>query len=141
MTGSVDIVANSISLIKPDGTLQSLTLGGTIAPVNDPQFTGTVQGVSKVSVGLGNVDNTSDLNKPISTIVQAAFDLKAPTANPNLTGTAKAVNLTLTGNISTPSLNLNGTSLSTVLGNLGVYFADASIFSNTINVGVLVVVL
>ena len=72
MTGSADIIANSISLIKPDGTLQSLTLGGTIAPVNDPQFTGIVQGVSKESVGLGNVNNTSDLNKPISTATQNA---------------------------------------------------------------------
>ena len=61
MTGSVDIVANSISLIRPDGTLQALTLGGTIAPINDPQFTGTVNGVTKNSVGLGNADNTSDL--------------------------------------------------------------------------------
>ena len=74
MTGSVDIVANSISLIRPDGTLQALTLGGTIAPINDPQFTGIVQGVSKESVGLGNVDNTSDINKPISTATQNALN-------------------------------------------------------------------
>lgn len=38
--------------------------------------TGTVALV-KVDVGLGNVDNTSDLNKPISTATQAALDLKA----------------------------------------------------------------
>ena len=30
----------------------------------------------KADVGLGNVDNTSDLNKPISTATQAALDLK-----------------------------------------------------------------
>jgi len=33
--------------------------------------------VTKTQVGLGNVDNTSDLNKPISTAVQRALDLKA----------------------------------------------------------------
>ena len=33
--------------------------------------------VTKAQVGLGNVDNTSDLNKPISTSTQAALDLKA----------------------------------------------------------------
>lgn len=33
--------------------------------------------VTKAQVGLGNVDNTSDLNKPISTATQAALDLKA----------------------------------------------------------------
>lgn len=32
---------------------------------------------TKSQVGLGNVDNTSDLNKPISTAQQAALDLKA----------------------------------------------------------------
>jgi hypothetical protein len=32
--------------------------------------------LSKSSVGLGNVDNTSDLNKPISTATQTALDLK-----------------------------------------------------------------
>ena len=37
-TNSVDIIANSISLIQPDGSLQTLTIGGTIAPVNDPIY-------------------------------------------------------------------------------------------------------
>ena len=32
---------------------------------------------TKVMIGLGNVDNTSDLDKPISTATQAALDLKA----------------------------------------------------------------
>ena len=34
-----------------------------------------------LQVGLGNVDNTSDLDKPISTATQAALDLKANTAD------------------------------------------------------------
>jgi hypothetical protein len=33
--------------------------------------------VTKIQVGLGNVDNTSDLNKPVSTATQTALDLKA----------------------------------------------------------------
>lgn len=33
--------------------------------------------LDKSSVGLGNVDNTSDLNKPVSTAVQTALNLKA----------------------------------------------------------------
>ena len=37
----------------------------------------TLHDVSATSVGLGNVDNTSDINKPISTAAQAALDLKA----------------------------------------------------------------
>jgi hypothetical protein len=37
-------------------------------------------------VGLGNVNNTSDANKPVSTATQTALDLKAPLASPTLTG-------------------------------------------------------
>ena len=40
----------------------------------------------KVTLGLGNVDNTSDINKPISTATQTALNLKAPLASPALTG-------------------------------------------------------
>lgn len=35
-------------------------------------------GLTKASVGLGNVDNTSDLNKPLSTAAIAALSLKEP---------------------------------------------------------------
>ena len=37
--------------------------------------------VTKTQVGLGNVDNTSDLSKPISTATQEALDLKAAAAD------------------------------------------------------------
>ena len=49
------------------------------APINSPTFTGTVSGITKAMVGLGYVDNTSDLEKPISTATQVALDLKAST--------------------------------------------------------------
>jgi hypothetical protein len=39
----------------------------------------TVPNNLKTSMSLGNVDNTSDLNKPISTAVQTALDAKEPT--------------------------------------------------------------
>ncbi|WP_297095618.1 hypothetical protein [uncultured Draconibacterium sp.] len=42
--------------------------------------------VSKADVGLGNVDNTSDADKPVSTAQQTALDLKANKANAALTG-------------------------------------------------------
>lgn len=41
-------------------------------------------------VGLGNVDNTSDADKPISTATQAALDLKANTTDVNAALAAKA---------------------------------------------------
>ena len=43
--------------------------------------------LAATDVGLGNVDNTSDANKPISTATQAALNLKAPLDSPALTGT------------------------------------------------------
>ena len=70
------------------------------APTASPTFTGTVSGVTATHVGLGNVDNTSDANKPVSTAAQTALDLKAPLASPALTGTPTAPTATA-GNNST----------------------------------------
>ncbi len=47
------------------------------APLESPAFTGTPTGITKTHVGLGNVDNTSDANKPVSTATQTALDGKA----------------------------------------------------------------
>ena len=42
--------------------------------------------VTKTQVGLSNVDNTSDADKPVSTAQQTALDLKANIASPTFTG-------------------------------------------------------
>ena len=63
----------------------------TKAPIENPTFTGTVAGVTKAMVGLGNADNTSDANKPVSTATQTELDLKAPKADPTFTGTVSGV--------------------------------------------------
>jgi hypothetical protein len=49
------------------------------APLASPTFTGTVGGITAAMVGLGNVDNTSDANKPVSTATQTALNAKEPT--------------------------------------------------------------
>lgn len=54
----------------------------------------------KADVGLGNVDNTSDANKPVSTATQTALNLKADLASPALTGNPTAPTQTA-GNNST----------------------------------------
>lgn len=53
---------------------------GTVQTVNSigPDGAGNVQ-IAKSDIGLGNVDNTSDLNKPISTATQVALDNKQNT--------------------------------------------------------------
>jgi hypothetical protein len=49
--------------------------------------------LSKSDVGLGNVDNTSDANKPISSATQTALDLKANISGQVFTGAISATNL------------------------------------------------
>lgn len=46
--------------------------------------------LDKADVGLGNVDNTGDADKPVSTAQQSALNLKANLASPALTGTPTA---------------------------------------------------
>jgi hypothetical protein len=55
----------------------------------------------KGDVGLGNVDNTSDANKPVSTATQTALNLKADLASPTFTGTPAAPTPLTTDNSTT----------------------------------------
>jgi hypothetical protein len=67
------------------------------ANLASPTFTGTVNGITASMVGLGNVTNTSDANKPVSTAQQAALDLKANLANPTFTGTVNGITASMVG--------------------------------------------
>jgi hypothetical protein len=58
------------------------TGSGSLVFSANPTFSGTVSGITKGMVGLGNVDNTSDANKPLSTVAQNESDyLRALTNN------------------------------------------------------------
>lgn len=50
----------------------------------------TFQTLNKTAVGLANVDNTSDADKPVSTATQTALNLKADLASPTFTGVPTA---------------------------------------------------
>ena len=101
--GSVD---NTSDAAKPVSTATTTAIGvetsrataaeALKAPLASPTFTGTVSGITKAMVGLGSVDNTTDADKPVSTAMQAALDLKA-----NLTGA------TFTGDVVAPNFNSN----------------------------------
>ncbi len=80
-----------------DDKLESATAASTYAPIASPTFTGTVSGVTKAMVGLGNVDNSADLDKPISDLTQAALDFKAPISNPSFTGTVSGIDKSMVG--------------------------------------------
>jgi hypothetical protein len=92
-TTNIHGIADTSILVTTTGT-QTLTNKTITSP----------SGLVKGDVGLGNVDNTSDANKPVSTAGQTALDLKANLAGPTFTGTVAAANLTLSGD-----LTVNGT--------------------------------
>ena len=83
---------NAVSLATNLTSGTGLTIGSSATPTNiygssttingNLSVTGTTTGITATMVGLGSVNNTSDLSKPISTLTQAALDSKA-----NLTGT------------------------------------------------------
>jgi len=76
-------ISDTAAMLKPYFTAINLK-----ANIESPTFTGTVKGITKAMVGLSNADNTSDIDKPISTATQAALDLKA-----NATDVTAALNL------------------------------------------------
>ncbi len=88
-TKDVGTLANNV--VQLDGT-------GKLPAVDGSQLTGlpsapvtSVAGLTGVvtlsGMGLDNVDNTSDADKPISTATQTALDLKADLDSPTFTGT------------------------------------------------------
>jgi hypothetical protein len=62
---------------------------GVVAIANGGTSSATVVG-AKTNLGLENVDNTTDLLKPVSTATQTALALKANIASPTFTGTPLA---------------------------------------------------
>ena len=73
-----------------------LSKGGGVETVNgiSPDPSGNVE-ITKSDVGLGNVDNTSDADKPISTATQTALDGKVPTTR-TVNGHALSENVEIT---------------------------------------------
>jgi hypothetical protein len=96
------------------------------APIASPTFTGTVSGITKSMVGLGNVDNTADADKPVSTATQTALDAKASLSGATFTGAVSGTSLTLSGN-----LTVNGTTTTVSSQNLEV--TDPLIYIGTGN--------
>jgi hypothetical protein len=76
ITANVHGIADTSILVTTTGA-QTLTNKTITSPV----------GLVKGDVGLGNVDNTADTAKPVSTAQQTALDLKANLASPTFTGT------------------------------------------------------
>ncbi len=101
----VVLIATATELNYVDGVTSAIqTQINSKAPLADPTFTGTVSGVTKTHVGLGNVDNTTDAGKPVSTATQTALDLKANIAAPTFTGNVVLPSTTSIGDVSSTEL-------------------------------------
>ena len=94
-TLTTNVTANATAITAE--TTRATAAEALKAPLASPTFTGTVSGITKSMVGLSNVDNTTDANKPISTDTQTALDLKAPLASPTFTGTVSGITKTMVG--------------------------------------------
>lgn len=113
---------------QPAGDYATNTALNLKAPLASPTFTGTVSGISKTMVGLSNVDNTSDVNKPISSVVQAALNTKTDKINSVVTLVASG---DTTGN--TDSLAITNSLVSnskTILGPGAWYISNVGLVTN-----------
>ena len=84
--GTLDTLNELAAALGDDANFASTVTNALAAkaPLASPTFTGTVSGITKAMVGLGNVDNTSDAAKPVSTATQTALDGKASTTDARL---------------------------------------------------------
>ena len=111
------------------------TLANALIKSNNLSDLGNIV-TAKTNLGLNNVDNTSDVNKPISTATQTALNLKldsstaastyAPLASPTFTGDPKAP---------TPATADNDTSIATTAYVVAKQQAPSTIGSVTPNTG------
>ena len=152
--GYLDGVTSSIQ-----GQINSLSgASGAFAPINSPTFTGTVSGITKAMVGLGNVDNTSDTAKPVSTATQTALNLKqnslsgtgfvkstagtisydtnsyASTASPTFTGTVVLPSTTSIGSVSSTQIGYLVNTTSDIQSQLNTKASLTSPVFNTITI-------
>jgi hypothetical protein len=145
------VVGNKLNSSDAATTYETITNVALKAPISNPTFTGTVSGITKAMVGLTNVNDTSDADKPISTLTQAALDLKgsqsdldlkAPIASPSFSGIVDFTNATVTGINTLPNqldnsgkfLTTNGSSASWASVDLSLYATLISpVFAGTVS--------
>jgi len=89
----------STAVLKIDGVIVEPTEIATADSLKIVNNLSDVENVNaaRVNLSLGNVNNTSDLNKPISTATQTALDLKANKDSPTFTGTVGGITKSMVG--------------------------------------------
>ena len=89
--GTDTVILNQNQIVDLTEDLASMTTAVSLkAPLANPTFTGTVVGVTKTHVGLGNVDNTSDSTKNSASATLSNKTLVSPIFTGTPTGITKA---------------------------------------------------
>jgi hypothetical protein len=97
-----------------------------------------VAGLTKSSVGLGNVDNTADADKPVSTATQTALDAKASLSGATFTGDVEIdQNLVVDGNLTVNGTTFSASSTSITIEDNLVQLAHENP-ANTVDLGLVV---
>jgi hypothetical protein len=115
---------HTASQITDFNTSVSGLVNGIYAPLASPTFTGTVNGISKSMVGLGNVDNTSDANKPVSTATQTALDGKAALSHTHTSSNITDFNSSVSGLLPVTSI-IAGSNI-TISSTAGAYTINST---------------
>ena len=105
--------------------LQGIEAGAQVNKVNSVAGkTGDIV-LSKEDIGLNNVDNTSDLDKPISTAQQGAFDKKVDKTSPNFNDSIRILG-------TAPIIYFQSTAGIGRIGNIGMDSEGRFVFSGEI---------
>ncbi|MGJ3625955.1 hypothetical protein AB5I41_01460 [Sphingomonas sp. MMS24-JH45] len=83
------------------GALDGKQASGSYAPLSHVMDTNNPHAVTKAQVGLGNADNTSDVNKPVSTAVQTALNGKANASHTHVISDVTGLQTALDGKAAT----------------------------------------
>ena len=96
--------ANQLGFLAPEFVFMSSADGTQMCKINllGLSIPGTITalsyaGITSTMVGLGNCNNTTDDNKPVSAATLTALYLKATLASPIFTGTVGGITSTMVG--------------------------------------------
>lgn len=112
-TAAATIVTATHTVLEAIGFLQKQVSDNLTTLTTHTANTSNPHSVTKTQVGLGNVDNTSDANKPVSTATQTALDAKQATL-------------------------VSGTNIKTVNSNSLLGLGDVAIAETTTTIGTLI---
>jgi hypothetical protein len=123
---ATDTVLSAFGKLQAQITANLSTLTSHTSNTSNPHAT------TKAQVGLGNADNTSDANKPVSTATQTALNAKQDTlvSNTNIK-TVNSTTLLGSGNIAVQSTLVSGTNIKTINGTTLLGSGDLTISTAT----------